>query len=202
MINKMTLRQLAALCGLFLLVGTVLGLWAGFVLYRPGPVAVEVPAAAVMQNDKSVVLERAPDATAKPAHQVPAGAKVERIVRVKVRGKPAALPAPASAETVESADAADCPPVDVDLSLVKMPDETRRVVVSAGEGEVLGGVDIPVSTAVPKPPPLMWAAGISYSSDRRGGVWVDRDVGPFRSGLEIVQGDSGVTGILRIGIRF
>ncbi|MBI5888195.1 MAG: hypothetical protein HZB82_05730 [Deltaproteobacteria bacterium] len=92
----------------------------------------------------------------------------------------------------------------VDLSVVKMPDDTRRVVASSPNGEVVGGVDIPVEAARPVPAVPKWAAGMSVNLlDRMPGVFIDRDFGPFRMGAEInrVSG-AGMDARVRVGVRF
>lgn len=191
----------AAVCGLIFLFGAILGLCLGYGIYHVAPAVPETYAAPIVQRDGSQVLERKPDAEAKAAHQMPAGATLERIVRVKVQPKPAGLPEQHS--LAGPGVKPDCPPVDVDLSLVKMPDDSRRVVASSPDGDVVGGVDIPVVPSLSPVPSQLWAAGISYSSDRNAGAWIDRNMGPFRIGLDIQQASgSGIEAQLRLGIRF
>lgn len=179
------------LIAVLILIGA--GLAVGWWLYGPEPPVQETYAASAVQADGSLILERKPDADAKPAMRVPKGAKVERVA--KVIAQAGLIPATAS-------EPARCPPVTVDLALVRLPDQTRRVIASSPDGQIVGGVDIPVENAVVHDP-SKWAAGLSYDSNRKAGIWLDRDIGPFRTGVAVRQGDAGgVRGELRAGIRF
>lgn len=164
----------------------IAALFVGWKLWHKNPV-VETYSAEQRQEDGSVMLERKPDAAAKPTHAVPKDSKVERVVKLEVKAK----------------EKPDCPPVNVDLSLVRLPDETRRVIASSTNGEVLAGVDIPVESASPVSTPK-WAAGLSMSPITRGyGVFVDRDLGPFRVGAEVNQSDVyGLDFRIKAGLRF
>jgi len=140
------------------------------------------PAPEVRQVDGSLVLERRPDAAAKPAHVLPKGAKVERIVQVKIQptvkdsltvrprqfvGNETPLRDPQSGlwatdgpqtpsgetQAVHQVSFKGIngqknfllpPPITLDLTLVRMPDGGRRVVASSLDGEIVGGVDVPV----------------------------------------------------------
>src|SRR3989304_1120568 len=115
-------------------------LFVGWKLWHKEPVMETWPA------DGGVRPERKPDAKAKPAHEVPKDSKVERVVKLEVKSK----------------EKPDCPSIDVDLSLVRLPDETRRVIASSSNGEILAGVDIPVESARPVSEPK-WAAGLTLS---------------------------------------
>lgn len=199
--NRESLLQLAALCGFLLLIGAAVGLWVGYELYHQAPPPAEDARPAVRQQDGSIVLQRLPDPAAKPAHAIPAGGKAERLVKVTVQPRRKPMPVAAADSTLQAEP--DCPPVDVDLSLVRMPDETLRVVASAEGGAVLGGVDVPVVAPGPPAKTLLWAAGLSLTSDREGGVWIDRDVGPWRIGLDLDKSrDDGMRSQLRLGLRF
>lgn len=155
----------------------------------------ETAAQEVTQEDGSKVLARAdtqPDA--KPAHQLPKGSTLERIEKLTIT--PNAAPV-----------AGKCPPVSVDLSLVRMPDHTRRVVASSPDGEV-AGIDIPVDTPdLPEEHP--WAAGLSYDPIKQTpGIWLERDIGHARLGVEVAQtriqigGTAGVETRIRMGWSF
>ena len=179
----------------------VCSLWAAslVVAVKPMIATPEIPSPAVKQADGSTVLERAPDAQAKPAQQVPKGAKVERVVKIKVQGGGTGLKLPDAGKA--------CPPVTVDLSLVRMPDSTRRVVASSPDGEILSGLDVPVESAAPPPAPKRWAVGVSLNPVRQTvGVWIDRDLARVRVGAEINQtrdfGLSGVEARVKVGMTF
>lgn len=139
-----------------------------------------------------------------------AGGKLERSISLEIQPRaiiPAAV-APVDDRTAGPVNppgapvpACSCEPVRVDLGLVRMPDRTRRVVATAQGGEILSAVDIPLEAAI-APKALPWAAGLSYSSERELGGWLDRDLGPLRLGVEIQNRREGVTAVLRAGIRF
>jgi hypothetical protein len=208
---------------LILVVGIMLGLAGGWRLWKPGlKPRPETYAASTTQKDGSVQLERKPDPAAKPAHEVPKGAVVERIVRVVVRPASAVpeipvLPSSASgpgapdlAHLEPASPSTGCPPVRVDLTLVRLQDQSRRVIASSPDGQVVGGVDIPVEAAKPIRD-LKWAAGVSYNpGEKTYGAFVDRDAAFLRLGLEANQirepvmagGRTTVDFRVKVGIRF
>lgn len=187
--------KLLLLIAIALVAAAALGWWMG----QPKPVQ-ETAAPAQRQADGALVLERRPDAAAKPKQQIPPKAKVERLSRVKVQ--PAAI-----AEAGKP-----CPPVTVDMTLVREADGGRRVLASSPDGQVVGGLDVPIDTAAPPPDTKRWAAGVSWApADSVAGVWIDRDVPVFnqvvRVGVELNQvrtgmSAAGVEGRVRIGFAF
>ena len=182
----------------------VLGIALGWYFFRTEPPKPETYAPAEAQADGSKVLERKPQANAKPAHKVPKGATVERIVKLEVKSEP--VNAPSALQTgagkAEAPATTDCPPVQVDLSLVRLPDESRRVIASSPNGEIVGGVDIPVESAAPYKE-LKWAAGLTANPlERTLGGFIDRDLGPLRLGAEINQIKDGYDLRLKAGVRF
>jgi hypothetical protein len=183
-------------------------------LWRPKTPKPETYAPPMRQQDGSLVLERKPQEDAKPAQQVPKGAKVERIVQVTVQPHASpvlSLPSVSGASDSASAPARPpCSPVRVDLTLVRMPDDSRRVVASSPDGQVVGGVDIPVEAAATQRV-LKWAAGPSWNpADRTFGAWIERDAGFLRMGADLYQvreplvagGRTTWAGFIRAGIRF
>lgn len=140
-------------------------------------------------------LQSAPEAQELPAAPVPPGATVERRVRVV-------------AQPVSDADelpACDCPPVTVDLALIREGDG-RRVITWSPDGKIFGGLDVPI---VPHSvfANRKWAAGISHEPFRElYGGWVDRDLGRIRVGAEIQQyefrEERGVEVWLKVGWTF
>ena len=157
----------------------------GWILWRPKPIPPETYAPQAQQQDGSLVLERKPMPDAKPAQQVPKGARVERVVQVKVKPR---TDTPTAAPAIPGSGPAnvlpELPPVTVDLSLVRLPDQTRRVIASSPNGEVIGGVDVPVEAAR-EVKVLRWAAGYEFAASTWGkthSVLVQRDLGPLRLG--------------------
>ena len=171
----------------------------GYRLGQPKPVQ-ETAAPAQHQADGSVIIERRPGPQAKPKQQIPHKAKVERVAQVTVQ--PDAI-----AEAGKP-----CPPVTVDMTLIREPDGMRRVLASSPDGQVVGGLDIPVETAAPPAEPKRWAAGLSWSpADATAGVWIERDVPVFkqvvRVGAEVNQaragiGSPGIETRVRLGLAF
>lgn len=179
------IRQLE-LAGIALL---VIGLLA-FAFWPAAPIHEDVtPAPQVVQADHSVIAERAPDATPPPApHQIPKGFHEVRRDTVTV------APAPAAA-------ASGCPPVRVDLSLVRNGSD-QRVIASSPDGQVVSAIDVPIEAAIVPPPPRPWAAGLAYGTDRAVGVWLERDVGRLRVGAEVSKGIGPPRAEVRLGVAF
>jgi hypothetical protein len=173
-----TLQKVGALLGvlvLFIAVGVGIGYW----WFKP-TVVIETAAPEVKQEDGSVIVERKPDATAKPRQRVPKGATVERIERVVVQGE--------TPSEIRACTSVKCPPVTVDLSLVRISDNTKRVLASSPDGQIVSAIDIPVETAAPPPEPPKWAVGMSLDPIRQTpGVWIERDIWRVRAGAEINQ---------------
>lgn len=160
------------------------GLW--WITRPPAPVPeVVTPAPAVVQADHSVVVERAPDAHPKPPpHMLPKGAVEER------------------RDTFVAAPAAGASSVQIDLSLVRMPDNGRRVVASSPDGTIVSALDVPIEPGL-VPPPLKWAAGMSFDTRHAVGIWVDRDVGRLVVGGALSRLPDGKTEAqVRVGVRF
>ena len=167
-------------------------------LVWPRPVTVEHAAPASRQDDGSLVLPREASGpitpAEKPAHKIPKKAKVERIVQVKV-------------EPTQPPAGQPCPPVTVDMTLVREPDGGRRVIASSPDGQVVAGMDIPIDTPAPaRDHP--WAAGLSLDPiHQTPGVWLDRTWSRIRIGVEVNQvaikaGGTGGEIRLRLGWTF
>jgi hypothetical protein len=145
------------------------------------------PVPAQRQRDGSVIAARAAPPVAPPAppHRLPRGSREERRIAVTVR--------PARE---------DCPPVSLDLSLLQL-DGGRRVVASSPDGTVIQALDLPLEPAFVAPP-RTWAAGASVDLRReQPGLWLERDLGRFRAGLDLVREENGgLQGRLRFGWVF
>lgn len=154
----------AALCTLAL--GAALGYWTASSRYTPEDTT---PAVEQRQGDGSLVLARDPEPPSVAPHRIPAKAIEERRVAVTVQPK-----------------APDCPPVRIDLSLIREA-AGRRVIASSPDGQVIAGVDVPIESGI-VPAHRPWATGASYSVTRESyGVWLERDVGRIRLGVEVAQ---------------
>ena len=169
---------------------------------HPKPV-VETAKPAVVQSDGSTILERTDtQPEAKPPHVVPKGASVERVVQVKVKPKVVIADGIKDAPSLSPDAKPANNPITIDLSLVRLTDDTKRVIASSPDGEIVGGMDIPIETLAYKP--RVWAAGISVDPVHQvGGVWVERDISRIRLGV-----DAGVNKFhdfetrLRVGVTW
>jgi hypothetical protein len=187
----------------FLLLGLSTGLSLGWWLYRPGAPKIEPPAPAIRQSDGSLILERKPDPSAKAPAEIPKGAHLERIERVVIQPKPTPVQGANSGALDDANPRLICPPAELDLSLLKMPDKTERVVASSPDGKIVGGVDIPVapipaSTKIPR-----WSISALYGYDvtRARAVWgagLSYSRGPF----VVTTGAIGSTAFVGAGLKF
>ena len=206
-----TLTSTGKAVGIALAVGCVVGLGVEYLIMRPTPGKLDPAAPEVKQRDGSLILARAPNPDAKPKQEIPTGGKVERIVQVVVvptsyHGRVVAgtTTTPGSGATGDPATPSNgpCPPVTVDLSLVRMPDQTRRVIASSPDGDVVGGIDVPVEAApVPASPKWVAAGLVGYDLTQRKqvyGVMLQRSVGPFT----FHTGFIGSSAFVGAGLRF
>lgn len=199
---QMPLNIKLIVAGIILVIGLALGFYGGYKLYAPtAAVNIERPTVEVVQADGSKILAKAPADHVKAPMEIPKGGKVERVVTFSVKQK-ASVEAQKGPTSASVSKDEQCPPIDVSIALVSNPDQSRSVIVKSDNGEIVGGLDIPnLDVSIPKPE-KKWAAGISYNSDKQGGVWVDRDLGPFRVGAEVEQGSQGIVGTVKLGIKF
>lgn len=214
-----------------LVLGAALGLGAGWKLYRPKPAPVETAAPAIRQADKSLVLQRQPEARPEPKHELPTGAKLERQIQVTVlpsipmdaqrtlgsgsrellTTNPVSSSLVASQITVgnngqsvgNTDNSGQSRAITVDLSLVKMPDGTSRVIASSPDGVVSAGLDIPVQGPMPTAEPLRWSGSVlrGYDAYKHQAVWgaaITYSRGPF----VVTGGAIGQTVFVGAGIQF
>jgi len=180
------------LAGIALIVVVGGSMWTGWKMNQPKTV-METPAPAQIMTDGGLMLERQPNATAQPKQAIPKGAKLERSVSVAVM--------PRTVGTSPEAKASRAP-VTVDLALVRMPDQTRRVIASSPDGEIVGGLDVPVEPATVQRV-QKWSATGLVGYDVRNlrpvyGAMVSRTAGPF-----VVQGGFiGTTVFVGAGVRW
>lgn len=175
---------------LILAAGFVLGALLTWWQFRSLTV-IEAVAPAVRQVDGSLVAERSPGAIPVAA-AVPAGTKPVRTAEIRVKARPA----------VGSGAGCSCDQVTVNTTLVRERDGAQRLVVSSPDGEVVDAVDSPLeSLQIQRQTP--WAAGATYGTGARTGMFLDRDVGPFRVGAEVDQaGGEEWQARVRVGWRF
>lgn len=166
---------------------------AGWYFTRPAKV-IETAAPVFIQADGSTVVERAPTTPkAKPKQIVPKGAKVERVGSITAQG--------VTPDEIKACTVVPCPPVTIDTSLVRLPDGSKRVIVSSADGTILKGLDIPVETQE-VPEPKVWAAGVSLvPQNQTMGVWVERDILRARIGVEINQTRPTITSPVSAEVR-
>lgn len=211
-------------------IGAVALILLGFVvawgIYRPTPPKPETAAPAVRQSDGSLELERAPSglkagapagsSPLKPAQEIPKGAKVERIVEVTIdpskkavsgrNGEPVSgvvqTPTDPRDGAARPSSVAACPPVTVDLSLVRMPDKSQRVLASSPDGSVVGGIDVPVQDPAPFKV-QRWTASALAGYDAHAGRNVFGGEISYAKGPFVVSGGViGGTAFAGAGIRF
>lgn len=151
-----------------------------------------------------LMLARQLDPAAKPKQPIPRGARVERIAQLTVQ------PGKSTAEAGKP-----CPPVTVDMTLIRERDGGRRVLASSPDGQVVGGIDVPVEPIIVPTPAKRWAAGLSIEPVRQTwGAWVERDLDlplvnlAARVGVDLNQTvgagplPMGLEGRVRLGVAF
>jgi len=148
-------------CLMEVICALALGAFAGWTARgEPAGYAVETPRASVTYGDGSVLAERAPQAKPSlPAPARPAGSRVTRTEEVTIQpGKPIPRPLshPAGNSTLPrvnstlprvdcpTAEDFTCPPINVRLDVLEMPDGTTRVTGRTDTGDFLAFRDIPM----------------------------------------------------------
>lgn len=232
-----SLRSVIVTAAVALLVGAGGALTFAWHEWRPKTV-VETPAVGVRQSDSSLVIQRAPDAHAKPAQEIPKGATVERVVHVEVQPHASSTTQVDSVEKSVSAgkrtdsvslkvgtsagvmgeatparaapEVVACPPVGVDLTLLRLKDGTQRVVASSKDGIVLDSlsVDHPVVDVAPARA-LVWSAGPIWGGGDNGfGANVTRDLGFTRIVGAVMRAPARgpipvhAVGLIGVNVRF
>ena len=160
------------------------GAWLAVKLENhPVPEATEA-APAVVQADGSQVVAREYTPHPKPApHAIPKGFVEERREIVRV-----------APDTPKS-------DVEVDLSIVRKDNEVR-VVASSPDGQITYAQDSIIIPSLTPPPVHKLAAGLSYSSERETGAWIEGDLGRWRLGAEVSKGAGRPRAELRVGVTF
>lgn len=185
--------------------GAALGLTTGWMIFdgkrNQSIPTVQIYQPQTIQSDGSIVLEKKPTDSATPRATVPAHSDVQRVVQIQV--KPRMLP------TIDgAAPVTDPSPIDLEVSIIKNKDGQTRAIVSSTNGDVIGGIDIPVQEKSSKVAPK-WAVGVTYNlCNKSYGAFVSRDLGPFVAGIIIEKSkiaQSEVTSLsasVTLGVRF
>lgn len=195
-----------------------LGFLLAWWIWRDVPAPESYAPAATLPSG-AVVAERVPDAPLPPVAREAArelGGTVARAGTVVVQPGPSTSGTTqnqglrggepqysgSSAGPVDQSAPCLCKPVKLDWSLTSLRDGSSRMSWYTDDGEITEAVDIPVAP-VRMRRDRPWAAGVKVSTLKEYGVWVDRDVGRLRVGIEAEQRkDYGVVGWVKAGIRF
>lgn len=181
--------------GFIFIIGLGLGYLIGFKVFSPKTI-VEAPAAEIRQKDGSLVLQRDPNAKIKPI-TLPNGSELIRQASVTIK------PSERFIEGLKH-DLGPIPTMTVDISLVRLNDGTHRVIAKSQDGDIVGGIDIPIEKAsVPKD--YKWVAGGIVLKNGYG-LFVQRNWGSLMVGLDVMQtqhlSNKSMDYAFRAGIRF
>ena len=192
----------------------------GWKLWRPilKPILkqiIEKNAPEVRQQDGSVIIKRDPEAKPEHRNEVPMGAEVERETKVTVslgQSQGETIGTLGTPPEAKDLSAVATRKVRIYLTLVKMPDGTRRVIASSPDGTIdSSSIDIPMGPVTKlEPKTLNWSAGGVFGKDSDGGksvgVFVDRRMGLAVAGAELARVTSrqlqGWDVRLKFGISF
>lgn len=182
---------------IILALGLGLGYWLGYARFSPKPIQ-ETNAPEIRQSDGSLVLERNISETKIPKKRpiMPfTGSEWLRHTEVTIKPNASLI-----------ASNGEIKPIVVKLDLIRLSDKTYRVIANAENGEVIGGIDVPIETTHYPDPPKWAAGGIILNNGY--GAFIQRNIGAFLIGLDVTQTthkavnskDLGYS--LRIGVRF
>ncbi|MGB1561536.1 MAG: hypothetical protein ACPHN2_08570 [Sinimarinibacterium flocculans] len=187
------------------LAGTAIGYYAGYMTRDSMEVIEDVsPAPEKRLPGGGLKLERAlqsaPEAQELPAAPVQPGTVVERRARVVAAPRANKSAGGDGEPTGPAGGVEDCPPVTVDLALIR-EGEGRRVLAWSPDGRILGGLDVPIIEGI-VPASQPWAAGVSYDPfDGTPGAWVERDYGRIRVGVDVYQERNALASGLAVRVR-
>lgn len=186
----------------------LIGIFTGYKLYYDEPKPINIkPLPAIIQKDGSTVVEVI-DTVIKIEQVIPKGYTRTKYVEITV--------APDTIVTVDTVTVGDtiyitktnsCGEVTVEISFIKnKKDNTNRVVVTTQDGTLVASKDIPIDDEKPYKP-LKWCAGVAgrydiIDSTPAIGGFIDRDVGPFSFGVDVVGWKSDITVGAKLGVRF
>ena len=119
-----------------------------------------------------------------------AGSGPPPLASVSVVANSATTPAPVLPNadgTCPAPEAPQCPPVTVDLSLIRDDKGAYRTIASSPDGQVISGVDIPLAALAP---PMRPNAVLALGGRNGGGVAYVREFSVFGLGVSV-----GVAGL-------
>ena len=185
------------LAAILLSLSCLSGVYIGYKMFNNKPeIVYQHSAGEVVINDNTKLLAKQPDKDAKADMPLPKGATLERVVKFSVKQKK--LPAQPTQEATESRNVEGkvggvsgetsldelCPPIDISLALILDKDKQQRVEAYSINGDIVGGIDIPVRDITIPKEVKKWAVGMSYNTLQVKGLWVERDIGRVRLGAE------------------
>ncbi len=192
----MTLQIKLIIAVVLLSLSCLFGVFIGYKVFDNKPQIVVQHSASEKRIDKdTIILAKEPDKNVKADIPMPKGATLDRVVKfsVKQKAKPKDIQeAPQThrqqgdlgGKTGDKPLDELCPPIDISLALITDKDKQQRVVASSPNGDIVGGIDIPAHDLTIPAEPKKWAIGASYNSLKVGGIWIERDVGRIRLGVE------------------
>jgi len=196
----MTMQIKLILASILLCLSCLSGIYIGYKMFDNKPeVVVQHSAGEVVVNPNTKILAKQPDKEAKADMPLPKGATLERLVKFSVKQKK--LPAQPTQEGIQTTNVEGkvggvsgetsldelCPPIDISLALILDKDKQQRVEAYSPNGDIVGGIDIPVRDITIPKEAKKWAVGMSYNTLEVKGLWVERDVGRIRLGAEVVS---------------
>lgn len=199
----MTLQIKLILAAILLCMSCLSGIYIGYKMFNNKPeIVYQHSAGEVVVNSNTKLLAKQPDKDAKADMPLPKGATLERLVKFSVTQKVKQKKLPAQPqESTESRNVEGkvggknsetpldelCPPIDISLALILDKDKQQRVEAYSPNGDIVGGIDIPVRDITIPKEAKKWAVGMSYNTLQVKGLWVERDVGRIRLGAEVVS---------------
>ena len=193
----MTLQIKLILAAILLCMSCLSGIYIGYKMFDSKPeIVYQHSAGEVVVNSNTKILAKQPDKDAKADMPLPKGATLERAVKFSVKQK--AQPKQEGTQTpnvegkvggVSGETSLDelCPPIDISLALILDKDKQQRVEAYSPNGDIMGGIDIPVRDITIPKEAKKWAIGMSYNTLEAKGLWVERDIGRIRLGAEVTS---------------
>jgi hypothetical protein len=189
--------QIKLILGAILLILSCLfGVYIGYKVFDNKPnIVVQHSARETVLDENTKLLAKEPDKNAKADMPLPKGATLERIVKFTVKQKRLSAKVQEVVESgkqqgMDGGISGDksldelCPPIDISLALITDMDKQQRVEAYSPNGEIVGGIDIPVRDLTIPKEQNKWAIGASYNTAKIKGIWLERDLGRIRLGAE------------------